>query len=152
MVHDTLNSLLQTLEGTSVRELEYADGALKIKLTRGTRNRPASSIVDVTDTTEASREIAASPARESGKPKHTITAGLTGTFYRSPAPDQSPFVSVGDTVQEGQTIGVVEAMKLLNTIEADRAGRIVDIFAEDGASVSPDSELFTIELMEAPHV
>jgi acetyl-CoA carboxylase biotin carboxyl carrier protein len=152
MDHEKLNRLLQMLEGTSVRELEFADGDWKIRLSRGTHSSHAPSALALSDTTVSSHEQPAPSARESAAPRHVVTAGLTGTFFRAPAPDQPPFVSVGDTVQEGQTIGVVEAMKLLNTIEADRAGRIVDIFPDDGALVSPDSELFAIEPLEVAHV
>jgi acetyl-CoA carboxylase biotin carboxyl carrier protein len=152
MDHEKLNRLLQTLEGTSVRELEFADGDWKIKLSRDTYSNRAPSAFAIPGTTASSRAEPGPLARDSVAPKHVVTAGLTGTFFRAPAPDQPPFVSVGDTVQEGQTLAVVEAMKLLNTIEADRAGRIVDIFPDDGASVSPDSALFAIEPLEVAHV
>jgi acetyl-CoA carboxylase biotin carboxyl carrier protein len=77
---------------------------------------------------------------------------MTGTFYRSPAPDQPPFVAVGDVVKEGQTIAVVEAMKLLNALEADCNGRLVEILVEDGVAVSPDTKLFAIEPLEGANV
>lgn len=72
----------------------------------------------------------------------TIVAGLTGTFYRSPSPEAPPFVEVGDLVEEGQTIGLLEAMKMLTPIEADRAGRIAAIGAEDGALVTRGTVLY----------
>jgi acetyl-CoA carboxylase biotin carboxyl carrier protein len=152
MDHEKLNRLLQTLEGTSVRELEFADGDWKIKLSRDTQNNRAPSAFESPGATASSRAETAPPARAQAAPKHVVTAGLTGTFFRAPAPDQPPFVSIGDTVQEGQTLAVVEAMKLLNTIEADRTGRIINIFPDDGASVSPDSKLFAIEPLEVDHV
>ena len=152
MDNEKLSRLLQTLAGTSVRELEYVDGDLRIKLTRSPRTCSAPPAVSVTDTSAASNEAAALPAGESTNAKIEVTAGLTGTFFRAPAPGQDPFVSMGDTVEAGQTIAVVEAMKLLNTIEAERAGRIVSIFPEDGASVLPDTVLFAIEPLEVLHV
>jgi acetyl-CoA carboxylase biotin carboxyl carrier protein len=153
MDHDKLNRLLQMLQGTSVRELEFAEGASKIKLTRnliGTATPVRAAAAPVT--ANESSDVSAPQVKQPAKPSHVVAAGLTGTFYRSPAPDQAPFVAVGDSVKEGQTLAVVEAMKLLNAIEADRAGRIVSIFAEDGATVSPDTQLFAIEPLEVPHV
>lgn len=152
MDHDKLNRLLQVLERTSASELEYADVDWKIRLVRGPVSRGLKSPVAPSDTRETPREATTTPAQTPAQTKHVITAGLTGTFYRSPAPDQAPFVSVGDTVHEGQTVAVVEAMKMLNTIEADCAGRVITLFADDGASVSPDSMLFAIEPLEVPHV
>ncbi|CAH9078624.1 unnamed protein product [Cuscuta europaea] len=69
---------------------------------------------------------------------------MSGTFYRSPAPGEAPFVKVGDKVSKGQTLCIIEAMKLMNTIEADHAGTVVEIHAEDGKPVSLDTPLFTI--------
>jgi len=79
-----------------------------------------------------------------------LVAGLTGTFCRAPSPEALPYVEVGDEVTEGQTIGLLEAMKVLNPLEADRSGRIVAIEAEDGALVMRGAVLFRIAREEAP--
>ena len=81
---------------------------------------------------------------------HALVAGLTGTFYRASSPDAPPYIEVGDEVTEGQTIGLLEAMKVLNPLEADRSGRIVAIEAEDGALVMRGAVLFRIAREEAP--
>lgn len=70
---------------------------------------------------------------------------MAGTFYRSPAPGEPSFVKVGDKVQKGQVVCIIEAMKLMNEIEADQTGTIVEILAEDGKAVSVDTPLFVIE-------
>ncbi|CAA2968135.1 biotin carboxyl carrier protein of acetyl-CoA carboxylase 1, chloroplastic-like [Olea europaea var. sylvestris] len=70
---------------------------------------------------------------------------MAGTFYRSPAPGEPPFMKVGDKVQKGQVVCIIEAMKLMNEIEADQSGTIVEIFVEDGKPVSVDTPLFLIE-------
>ncbi|TYH66824.1 hypothetical protein ES332_D06G148500v1 [Gossypium tomentosum] len=70
---------------------------------------------------------------------------MAGTFYRSPAPGEPPFVKVGDKVQKGQVLCIIEAMKLMNEIEADQSGTIVEILSEDGKAVSVDMPLFVIE-------
>lgn len=69
---------------------------------------------------------------------------MVGTFYRSPSPDAAEFVKVGDTVKEGQTICIIEAMKLLNEIEADKAGVIKEILIENGQAVEYGQPLFVI--------
>ena len=78
-------------------------------------------------------------------PRHSIRASLTGVFYRSAGEGEPPLVSVGDVVEEGQKIGVLEAMKTFNVVEADRAGRIVEVAFEDHAAVQSGDVLFVLE-------
>lgn len=77
---------------------------------------------------------------------HAIVAPLVGTFYRSSEPGVAPFVSEGDIVEVGQQLGIVEAMKIMNRIDADRAGRVVKILAGDGEMVEFGQELIIIDL------
>ncbi|KAK8670226.1 hypothetical protein V6N13_104985 [Hibiscus sabdariffa] len=86
---------------------------------------------------------AASKSAKSSLPP--LKCPMAGTFYRSPAPSEPPFVKVGDKVQKGQVLCIIEAMKLMNEIEADQSGTIVEIIAEDGKPVSVDTPLFVIE-------
>lgn len=82
------------------------------------------------------------------KPKSSrppLKSPMAGTFYRAPAPGAPSFVKVGDKVQKGQVICIIEAMKLMNEIEADQSGTVVDIIAEDGKPVSLDTPLIVIE-------
>lgn len=156
MDHDKLNQLLQLVEGTSISEIEYAEGEWKVKLTRGLidgalTSQPNAQPSAFTDSAQVAT-TASSVEPASSARSHVMTAGMTGTFYRAPAPDQAPFVSIGDVVQEGQTIAVVEAMKLLNAIEADCSGRLTEVFAEDGTTVTPDTKLFAIEPLGAADV
>ncbi|CDP04187.1 unnamed protein product [Coffea canephora] len=89
---------------------------------------------------------AASPAAQSPKSSHhPLKCPMAGTFYRSPAPGEPAFVKVGDKVKKGQVLCIIEAMKLMNEIEADQSGTIVEIVAEDGKSVSVGTPLFVIE-------
>ncbi|XP_071711142.1 biotin carboxyl carrier protein of acetyl-CoA carboxylase, chloroplastic-like [Rutidosis leptorrhynchoides] len=89
-----------------------------------------------------------SPAPAPAKPKSShppMKCPMAGTFYRSPAPGAPAFVKVGDKVKKGQVVCIIEAMKLMNEIEADQSGTIVDILAEDGKPVSLDTPLLVIE-------
>ena len=74
-----------------------------------------------------------------------ITSPMVGTFYRAPSPDSPPFVQVGDTVKKGQTIGIIEAMKIFNEIEAEFDCKILEILVEDGQPVEYDMPLFLVE-------
>ncbi|XP_038712968.1 biotin carboxyl carrier protein of acetyl-CoA carboxylase 1, chloroplastic-like isoform X1 [Tripterygium wilfordii] len=86
------------------------------------------------------------PAAKSSKSSTPpLKCPMAGTFYRSAAPGEPPFVKVGDKVQKGQTLCIIEAMKLMNEIEADRSGTITEILVEDGKAVSVDLPLFVIE-------
>lgn len=86
------------------------------------------------------------PAAKSAKSSHRpLKCPMAGTFYRSPGPGEPPFVKVGDKVKKGQVVCIIEAMKLMNEIEADQSGTIVDVLAEDGKPVSVDTPLFVIE-------
>ncbi|KAJ0232609.1 Biotin carboxyl carrier protein of acetyl-CoA carboxylase 1 [Hirschfeldia incana] len=92
---------------------------------------------------------AASPPPSSPTPAKsslpTVKSPMAGTFYRSPGPGEPPFIKVGDKVQKGQVLCIVEAMKLMNEIESDQTGTVVDIVAEDGKPVSLDTPLFVVQ-------
>lgn len=87
---------------------------------------------------------AAAPAAPAGNQK-AVTSPMVGTFYRSPAPDADPFVEVGDLVEVGQTVCIIEAMKLMNEIEAEVKGRVVQILVDNSQPVEFGQKLFLIE-------
>ncbi len=87
----------------------------------------------------------AEPAAGSGLPDgHVVKSPMVGTFYASPAPDKPPFVTVGQTVKTGETLGIIEAMKMFNPIEADASGTVLAIVCESGQPVEFDQPLFVI--------
>jgi acetyl-CoA carboxylase biotin carboxyl carrier protein len=90
------------------------------------------------------------PAEQPGR--RVVRAPLVGTFYRAPQPGAPPFVTPGDAVEEGETLGIVEAMKLMNHVTADRAGLVVEVLAGDGEPVEYDQPLMVLETFspEAP--
>ena len=87
---------------------------------------------------------AAAPAAEAEAGLHVVTSPIVGTFYRSPNPDSEPFVKVGDAVDKGSTLCIVEAMKLMNEIEADVAGTIAEVYPKNGQPVEFGEKLFAI--------
>ena len=90
----------------------------------------------------AAPAAAPAPAREEAP---AVTAPLVGTFYTAPAPDQAPFVAVGDGVKKGKTLGIVEAMKLMNEIESEYEGIVTEILVENGQMVEYGQPLFRIK-------
>lgn len=129
-----LDRLVALLRDSGLREIEFEEGDVRIHLVKDGAIPPP---------LPAAAAIAATP--EPASPQdHAIVAGLTGTFYRSSSPESPPFVEIGHRVEEGQTIALLEAMKMLNPIEADRAGRVVSIAAENGALVTRGALLFRL--------
>ncbi|HET8882635.1 MAG TPA: acetyl-CoA carboxylase biotin carboxyl carrier protein, partial [Solimonas sp.] len=90
----------------------------------------------------AAAPAAAAPAVDN---RHIIKAPMVGTFYRSPSPGAKSFVEVGQTVKAGQVLCIIEAMKMLNQIESDKAGVVVEVFADNEKPVEFDQPLFAIE-------
>ncbi|MBS1166938.1 MAG: acetyl-CoA carboxylase biotin carboxyl carrier protein [Proteobacteria bacterium] len=129
-----LGRLVILLHDSGLREIEFEEGDIRIHLVKDGAAPPRAPAPPAT----ALAPGLASPQH------HNIVAGLTGTFYRSSSPEAPPFVEIGDDVEEGQTIGLLEAMKMLNPIEADRSGRVVSIAAENGALVMRGATLFRL--------
>ena len=100
---------------------------------------PTHSVPAVVDATPAAAP--ATPAMPAGT---SVKAPMVGTFYRSAGPDKDPFVKVGDRVQKGQTLCIIEAMKLFNEIEAEFSGTVVDILVENAVPVEFDQPLFVV--------
>ncbi|GJG97707.1 acetyl-CoA carboxylase biotin carboxyl carrier protein [Cupriavidus pauculus] len=155
---ETLVSVLERSKALS--EIEYSDGQRHVTLKRASSGTTVSATpfdhplaeARTLDRIPAAVEHPAAASIAAAPNTHTIVAGMIGTFYRSPAPNQPAFVSVGDSVKEGQTLAIVEAMKLLNPIDADRAGRVSEILVADGTAVGADTPLFVIEDLEASNV
>ena len=89
---------------------------------------------------------AAAPAKAADKPGAIVTSPFVGTFYRAPSPDSPPFVEVGTLVKKGQVLCIVEAMKLMNEIEVEVAGRVAEIFVQNATPVEFGEKLFRIEV------
>lgn len=142
-----LRRLLRILEKRNVSEFELEDDKMRLRLVRGgvvVTSAPAHFAV-------AAAPVAAAPAAASTVAPIVddagtvfVTSPFVGTFYRSPSPDAPSFVEPGSTVREGQALCIVEAMKLMNEIEADCAGTIVEILAENGKSVEFGQKLFKV--------
>jgi acetyl-CoA carboxylase biotin carboxyl carrier protein len=147
--YDEIRKLVGLLEEKNLSIFELEVEGLKVKIARSAPAAPASSPVPAaTPASQTPESQAAAEARilavEAAKGHHMIASPMVGTFYRAPDPSSAPFVDIGDTVKKGQTLCIIEAMKLMNEIEADVDGTIVEIYAENGKPVEYGQKLFAI--------
>ncbi len=146
-----LKKLIDLVQESGIAELEITEGEEKVKIVKGGRAVPevvAMLPAPTAAPAPAAPAGAAPPAPAEVPPKvegHVLKSPMVGTFYRAPSPGAKPFVEVGDTVKAGQTVCIIEAMKLLNEIEADKDGVVKAILAENGQPVEYGEPLLAIE-------
>ena len=149
-----LKKLIDLVQESGIGELEITEGEERVRIARGgiANVTPLAAPATVVALPAAAAAApAASPAAPAaaaepaaGQEGHVVKSPMVGTFYRSPSPDAKPFIEVGGTVKEGQTICVIEAMKLMNEIEADASGVVKAILVESGQPVEYGQALFII--------
>lgn len=147
-----LKTLIDLVAESDISELEVTEGDGKVRIVKSAPAAPqqmvyATAPAAMPMAAPAAAAPAAAPAAESAPAVlegHVVTAPMVGTFYRAPNPGAAPFVEVGQSVQEGDALCIIEAMKLLNEIEADKAGVIKEILVENGAPVEYGQPLFVI--------
>lgn len=139
---NTFHSLGQVLEDGELEELELENESYRIKL-----NRSVASGSPVATPTQDSTETTSTEESTDSSEENwvSIESPMVGTFYKAPAPDADPFVEVGDDIEEGTTVCIIEAMKLMNEIESDYSGTIKKVCCENAEPVSKGDLLFHIE-------
>jgi len=141
-----IKKLIELIEDSDVEQLEIKEGEESIKITRRGANVAAPAPIAMPAAAPIQAPIAAPTAIEepSKAALPSINSPMVGTFYRSPSPEAAPFVQEGQQVKTGDVLCIVEAMKMMNQIEADRDGTISEILVENGAPVEFDQPLFSI--------
>ncbi|MDM0076100.1 acetyl-CoA carboxylase biotin carboxyl carrier protein [Variovorax sp. J2P1-59] len=148
-----LKTLIDLVSESNISELEITETEGKVRIVKGGVAAPVQYIQAVA-TPAAGPAIAAAPAAAAGAPVavpeaastgHAIKSPMVGTFYRSSSPGAPAFVEIGSQVKEGDTVCIIEAMKILNEIEADKSGTITQILGENGQAVEYGQPLFIIE-------
>jgi len=154
-----VKNLLDLISETELNEVSIEEGDFKLKVKKQS-DTPAPQAAPMqfqmpaqAQQTPAPQPQAANPsqpaaseAKEQSQPEgDTVKSPIVGTFYEAPSPDSDPFVKVGDTIQKGETLCIVEAMKIMNEIEAEFSGTIQKILVEDGQPVEYDQPLFIIK-------
>jgi acetyl-CoA carboxylase biotin carboxyl carrier protein len=152
-----LKKLIDLVEESGINELELTEGEEKVRISRQGANSnpvqyvnlpPVSSIPPQPVVSHSENNATATTPNASKQSEingHVITSPMVGTFYRASSPESAPFVDIGSAVKKGDTICIIEAMKLLNEIEADKDGIIKQIIAENGQPVEFGEALFVIE-------
>lgn len=149
-----LKTLIDLVEASDISELELTEGEEKVKISR--QNNKAQSLAPVNYVQQPIQPpVNQQPQAQTEEPlgkvdtttidnKDAITSPMVGTFYRSASPDSAPFIDIGSTVKKGETLCIVEAMKILNEIESDKEGTISKILIENGQPVEFGQPLFEI--------
>lgn len=145
-----LKTLIDLVQNSGISELEISEGEEKIRIAKHLTAAPATTVVSMPMAAPAAHAAVApaptpaaapAPAQAEG---HVMKAPMVGTFYRSSGPDAAPFVEVGQAVKTGDTLCIIEAMKLMNEIEADISGVIKAIQVENGQAVEYGQPMFVI--------
>jgi acetyl-CoA carboxylase biotin carboxyl carrier protein len=144
-----LKKLIDLVQESGIAELEITEGEEKVKIVKGgVVSVSAQPVMALPSAVPAGAPApAAAPAgetRDAAQEGHVVKAPMVGTFYRSPSPDAKVFVEVGQAVKEGDTICIIEAMKLMNEIEADASGVVKAILVENGQPVEYGQPLFIL--------
>jgi acetyl-CoA carboxylase biotin carboxyl carrier protein len=148
-----LKKLIDLVQESGIAELEITEGEERVRIASGGSvsvtplAAPAPVAAALLPAGPAPAPAGAAPAANAAVPAaegHVVKSPMVGTFYRAPSPDAKPFVEAGGTVKEGETICVIEAMKLMNEIEADASGTIKAILVENGQPVEYGQALFII--------
>jgi acetyl-CoA carboxylase biotin carboxyl carrier protein len=144
-----IKKLIEVLVESGVAEIEIHEGEESVRVTRFSPPSTAAATMPVAPAPlahPAEPSIASIAAEDTGiPPGHVVTSPMVGTFYRAPSPGARPFVEVGGRVSEGEVLCIIEAMKILNQIEADRAGVVKAILVENGQPVEYGQPLYVIE-------
>ncbi len=142
-----LQTIIDLLESSDVNEIEVSFFGRKYRVSKGSAQEPAHLPVQMQTSAPppVAEPSAAQPAETPSPAGIEVTAPMVGTFYRSPSPESPPFINEGDHVTAGQTLCIIEAMKIMNEIESEVTGRITKILGEDGQAVEYGQPLFVVE-------
>ena len=144
-----LKTLIELVESSGIAELEIQEGEERVRITRAVASGAAPTVVPVTAPAvpaPVAGAVAAAPEpSEPAEPEgHQVKSPMVGTFYRAASPGAKAFVEVGDSVEVGDTLCIIEAMKLMNEIEADKSGVVKQILVENGQPVEFGQPLIVI--------
>jgi acetyl-CoA carboxylase biotin carboxyl carrier protein len=149
-----IKKLIELLEESGIAEIEIKEGEEAVRISRmptGVHAVPTyampmpAPMAAPAPPAAAAAAAAETPAARPRPNEHVVTAPMVGTFYASPSPGAKPFVEIGDEVKVGQTLCIIEAMKMMNQIESDKAGRVTSIMARNGDPVEFGQPLFVVE-------
>ena len=139
-----IKKLIEMLQESDLKEIEVSQGDESVRILRsGLNETGANKVIQQTEvySAEPNIEQKIEPKKIEG---NIITSPIVGTFYRKPSPDKDPFIKIGDSVEQGDVLCIIEAMKMMNEIKSDYSGKIVSIDVEDGQPVEYGQHIITI--------
>ena len=142
-----VKKLIELLEESGLSEIEITEGEDKVRITKGGKSSPEVKAIEATQEVEAlsvTEPAGVNAQTKNNNSFHEIKAPMIGTFYQSPDPDSEAFVKVGDPINQGDTLCIIEAMKMMNKIETDISGTIERILVQNGDPVEFDQVLFLV--------
>ena len=133
------------LQDSDLKEIEVSQGDESVRISRDNKSQTyAEPILQKQFIHEASNVVSQEEIPQEEVQGNKVTSPIVGTFYRKPSPDKDPFIKVGDVVQEGDILCIIEAMKMMNEIKSDFSGKVVSIDVEDGQPVEYGQHIITI--------
>ena len=146
-----VKKLMELLEESGMSEIEIKEGEESVKISRY-GNSPAPAQHPIQSFVQQQAPVSSAPTSQTASPNEqpqetgqSVTSPMVGTFYSAPSPTAKPFVSIGQKINQGDTVGIIEAMKIMNQIEADQSGTVVKILVKDGDAVEFGQPLIVIE-------
>jgi len=139
-----IKKLIEMLQDSDLKEIEVSQGDESVRISRDNRSYTAEPIIQKQVVHEASNIVSQEEIPQEEVKGDKVTSPIVGTFYRKPSPDKDPFIKVGDEVQEGDILCIIEAMKMMNEIKSDFSGKVVSIDVEDGQPVEYGQHIITI--------
>ena len=146
-----VKKLMELLEESGMSEIEIKEGEESVKISRyGNSPAPAqhpiqSFVQQQAPVNSAPTSQTASPNEQPQETGQSVTSPMVGTFYSAPSPTAKPFVSIGQKINQGDTVGIIEAMKIMNQIESDQSGTVIEILVKDGEAVEFGQPLIVVE-------
>lgn len=146
-----VKKLMELLEESGMSEIEIKEGEESVKISRyGNSPAPAqhpiqSFVQQQAPVNSAPTSQTASPNEQPQETGQSVTSPMVGTFYSAPSPTAKPFVSIGQKINQGDTVGIIEAMKIMNQIESDQSGTVIEILVKDGEAVEFGQSLIVVE-------
>ncbi len=140
-----IKKLIEMLQDSDLKEIQVSQGDESVRISRDNKSQTyAEPIIQKQVIHEASNIVSQEEVPQEEVIGNKVTSPIVGTFYRKPSPDKDPFIKVGDVVQEGDVLCIIEAMKMMNEIKSDFSGKVVSIDVEDGQPVEYGQHIITI--------
>lgn len=146
-----VKKLMELLEESGMSEIEIKEGEESVKISRY-GNSPAPAQHPIQSFVQQQAPVSSAPTPQTASPNEqpqetgqSVTSPMVGTFYSAPSPTAKPFVSIGQKINQGDTVGIIEAMKIMNQIESDQSGTVVEILVKDGEAIEFGQSLIVVE-------